>query len=302
MTNHRTAGLFLVLAGLWGSAFVAIKAGLAAGFHPILFAAVRYDVAGVVMVAYAALVADDWLPRSRADWTTVGIAAVLMIAAYHAFLFVGEQTTSSAVAAIVVSLSPVLTAGFARAVLPGERLSIGGVVGLGLGLAGVVVLSNPDPSNLVSSTSQGVGLVFAATASFALGSVLTQRIDDALDSEALEAWAMVFGAVVMHVASIAAGEPQTIPWTAEAVFAVAYLSVGASAVGFLIYFRLLDSLGPIEINLVGYVAPVFAAAVGLLWRGEAITTPTIGGFCIVFTGFCVLKRRAIAAELRALSE
>ncbi|MDL0136256.1 DMT family transporter [Halobacterium salinarum] len=244
MTNHRTAGLFLVLAGLWGSAFVAIKAGLAAGFHPILFAAVRYDVAGVVMVAYAALVADDWLPRSRTDWTTVGIAAVLMIAAYHAFLFVGEQTTSSAVAAIVVSLSPVLTAGFARAVLPGERLSIGGVVGLGLGLAGVVVLSNPDPSNLVSSTSQGVGLVFA----------------------------------------------------------VAYLSVGASAVGFLIYFRLLDSLGPIEINLVGYVAPVFAAAVGLLWRGEAITTPTIGGFCIVFTGFCVLKRRAIAAELRALSE
>ncbi|MDL0127893.1 DMT family transporter [Halobacterium salinarum] len=302
MTNHRTAGLFLVLAGLWGSAFVAIKAGLAAGFHPILFAAVRYDVAGVVMVAYAALVADDWLPRSRADWTTVGIAAVLMIAAYHAFLFVGEQTTSSAVAAIVVSLSPVLTAGFARAVLPGERLSIGGVVGLGLGLAGVVVLSNPDPSNLVSSTSQGVGLVFAATASFALGSVLTQRIDDALDSEALEAWAMVFGAVVMHVASIAAGEPQTIPWTAEAVFAVAYLSVGASAVGFLIYFRLLDSLGPIEINLVGYVAPVFAAAVGLLWRGEAITATTTAGFCIVFAGFCVLKRRAIAAELRALSE
>lgn len=298
MTNYRNAALFLALAAAWGSAFVAIKAGLDAGFEPVLFAAVRYDVAGVLMLAYAAYAADNWLPRSRADWTVVGIAAVFLIAAYHAFLFVGEQQTTSAVAAVVVSLSPVLTTGFARAFLPSERLSLGGIAGLLLGLVGVVVLSNPDPSNLLGGSTVGVLLVFAASTCFALGSVLTQRVDDDLSIETMEAWSMLLGAGLMHVASLAAGEPQVVPQNREALFAIAYLSLAASAAGFLVYFELLDRLGPIEINLVSYVAPVFAALVGLVWLAEPITSNTVAGFLVIFSGFCLLKRRALVSELR----
>jgi len=298
VTNYRDAVLFLALAAVWGSAFPAIKAGLEAGFEPVLFAAVRYDVAGVVMLAYAARVSDRWLPRTRADWTTVGIAAVLMIAAYHAFLFVGEQQTTSAVAAVVVSLSPVLTTGFARAFLPSERLSVAGLAGLALGLVGVVVLSNPDPSNLLGGNTVGVLLVLSASTCFALGSVLTQRVDDDLSIETMEAWSMLLGAGLMHVASLAAGETQTIPGNTEALFAIAYLSLAASAAGFLVYFELLDRLGPIEINLVSYVAPVFAAVVGLLWLAEPITPNTVAGFLVIFSGFCLLKRRALVDELQ----
>jgi len=298
VTNYRDAVLFLALAAVWGSAFPAIKAGLEAGFEPVLFAAVRYDVAGVVMLAYAARVSDRWLPRTRADWTTVGIAAVLMIAAYHAFLFVGEQQTTSAVAAVVVSLSPVLTTGFARAFLPSERLSVAGLAGLTLGLIGVVVLSNPDPENLLAGNTVGVLLVLSASTCFALGSVLTQRVDDALSIETMEAWSMLLGAGLMHVVSVGIGEPQVIPRNTEALFAITYLSLAASAAGFLVYFELLDRLGPIEINLVSYVAPVFAALVGLLWLAEPITPNTVAGFLVIFSGFCLLKRRALAAELQ----
>jgi drug/metabolite transporter (DMT)-like permease len=298
VTNYRDAVLFLALAAVWGSAFPAIKAGLNAGFEPVLFAAVRYDVAGVVMLAYAARVSDRWLPRTRADWTTVGIAAVLMIAAYHAFLFVGEQQTTSAVAAVVVSLSPVLTTGFARAFLPSERLSVAGLAGLALGLVGVVVLSNPDPSNLLGGNTVGVLLVLAASTCFALGSVLTQRVDDDLSIETMEAWSMLLGAGLMHVVSVAAGEPQVVPRNTEALFAIAYLSLAASAAGFLVYFELLDRLGPIEINLVSYVAPVFAAVVGLVWLAEPITPNTVAGFLVIFSGFCLLKRRALVDELQ----
>ncbi|MCG1003769.1 MULTISPECIES: DMT family transporter [Halobacterium] len=297
MTNYRNAALFLALAAAWGSAFVAIKAGLDAGFEPVLFAAVRYDVAGVLMLAYAAYAADNWLPQSRADWTVVAIAAVFLIAAYHALLFVGEQQTTSAVAAVVVSLSPVLTTGFARAFLPAERLSAGGIAGLLLGLVGVVVLSNPDPSNLLGGNTVGVLLVFGASSCFALGSVLTQRVDDDLDIETMEAWAMLLGALLMHAASLARGETQTIPRNTDALFAIGYLSLVASAAGFLVYFELLDRLGPIEINLVSYVAPVFAAVVGLLVLAEPITPHTVAGFAVIFAGFCLLKRRALAEEL-----
>ncbi|MFB6143495.1 MAG: DMT family transporter [Halorientalis sp.] len=301
MTRSRNAALFVLLAGLWGTAFVAIKAGLAY-LPPVLFAAVRYDVAGLLMLGSAAWATDRWRPRTRPEWLLVGVAGTLLIAAYHAFLFVGEQGTTSAAAAVVVSLSPVLTTGFARVFLPTERLTVPGLVGLALGLVGVAVLAAPDPATLLAGDVVAEGLVFLAVLSFSLGSVLTRRLETDLPLPTMEAWAMLVGAVQMHAVSTALpGEAlAAVTLSVEAVVAVAYLSVGASAVGFLVYFDLLDRLGPVEINLVSYVAPVFAAAVGFLWLGEVVDAATVGGFVLIVAGFALLKREALAATVPRL--
>jgi len=303
VTRYRNAALFLSLAALWGSAFMAIKAGLSY-FPPVLFAALRYDIAGVLMLAYAAWRTDRWRPRTRADWRAVAVGSTLLIAGYHAFLFVGEQHTTSAAAAVIVSLSPVLTTGFARALLPSERLTLVGVVGLLLGLLGVVVLASPDPGNLLTAGVFGKALVFLAALSFALGSVLTRRIDAALPIQTMEAWSMLGGAVLMHGLSAALpGESlAAVRWTPKAVGALAYLALAASALGFLIYFDLLGRLGPIEINLVSYVAPVFAAVTGYLFLSEVIEVPTVLGFAIIVAGFVLIKREALAGELSLLWE
>ncbi|ESS04473.1 MAG: permeases of the drug/metabolite transporter (DMT) superfamily, partial [uncultured archaeon A07HR67] len=265
----RNPLLFVALALAWGSAFTAIKAGLAF-FPPVLFAAFRYDLAGVLIFGYAVYATDRWRPRTRNEWLLVGIGGSLMIAAYHAFLFVGEQGTTSAAAAIVVSLSPILTTGFARALLPDERLTALGTVGLLVGFLGVGVLSNPDPDNLLNTRTVSLCLVFVAAACFALGSVLTRRVDGDLPIETMEAWSMLVGAALMHAASLALAESVTdVRWTAEALLALLYLVVVSSALGFLIYFDLLDRLGPIDINLVSYAAPVVAAVTGLVVLGEA---------------------------------
>ncbi len=79
----------------------------------------------------------------------MGIGGSLLIAAYHIFLFVGEQGTTSAAAAIVVSLSPILTTGFARAFLPDERLTTLGIVGL-LSGSSVSAFSQPRPGDLLN--------------------------------------------------------------------------------------------------------------------------------------------------------
>jgi drug/metabolite transporter (DMT)-like permease len=300
--RYRNLLLFCLLAAVWGSAFMAIKAGLGtpaapAYFYdaPVLFAAVRYDVAGVLMLGYGAWVTDRWRPRTRQEWLPVGVAAVFLIAGYHALLFVGERGTTSAAAAVIVSLSPVLTTAFARVLLPDERLTVVGLVGMLLGLLGVAVLARPDPANLVGSRFEA--LVFGAALVFALGSVLTQRLDTDLPIETMEAWAMLGGALLMHAASVVLGETVTGRPPLEATAALAYLAVAASAGGFLIYFDLLDRLGPIEINLVSYVAPVFAAIARFAVLGEVIDVPTVVGFLVIIVGFVLIKRRAIRQEL-----
>ncbi|GAA0717270.1 EamA family transporter [Halorubrum trapanicum] len=301
VSRLRNLSLFLVLAAAWGSAFVAIKAGLAY-FPPVLFAAFRYDLAGVVMLGYAAYAVDDPIPRGRDAWLEVLSGAVFIIAAYHAFLFVGETdpAVTSAVAAVIVSLSPLLTTVFARAFLPAERLTAVGALGLGIGLVGAVVLANPDPANLTGGGTVAKLLVLLAAASFALGSVLSRASDADISIETMEAWAMLLGAGLTHLISLALGESVAdAVWNGESLLALGYLSIVASGIGFLIYFDLLDRLGPIEINLVSYVAPVFAAIVGWRVLGEEITATTVAGFLIICVGFALVKRDAIREELRA---
>ncbi|WP_265112354.1 DMT family transporter [Halosolutus halophilus] len=298
MTRYRNFGLFLTLAAVWGTAFVAISAGLEY-FPPVLFAALRYDVAGVLMLGYAAYAVDDWRPCGRAEWAVVGVGAVLLIAAYHAFLFVGQQHTTAAAAAILVSLSPVLTTGFARALVPSDALSVVGVVGVFLGLVGVAVIAEPDPSNLLATDVVAKFLVFCAAGSFALGSVLTRRIDASLPIETMEAWSMLGGAAVMHLVSLGLGEPiEPATWThPEAIGALGYLALVASAIGFLLYFDLLERLGAVEINMVSYVAPVFAAIVGWLYLDEVVDATTLAGFVLIAIGFVLVKRRALREEV-----
>ncbi|WP_408957486.1 DMT family transporter [Natrinema sp. 74] len=294
MSRYRNLSLFLVLATLWGSAFVAISAGLS-HVPPVLFAALRYDIAGVLMLGYAAFAVDSWRPQGRAEWAQVAVGAVLLIAAYHAFLFVGQRNTTAAAAAILVSLSPVLSTGFARLLVPNDALSTVGVVGVAVGLVGVGVVVRPDPSNLLAADVVAKGLVFCAAGAFALGSVLTRRIDASLPIETMEAWSMLGGAVVLHLVSLGIGEPvKPAAWThLEAIGAIAYLSIGASAVGFLIYFDLLERLGPVEINMVSYVAPIVTAVVGWLYLGEVVDTTAMAGFGLIAVGFVLVKRRAI---------
>jgi drug/metabolite transporter (DMT)-like permease len=255
------------------------------------------------MLAYAFYAVDDPFPRGRTQWAVVAVGSLLLIAGYHALLFVGETdpAVTSAAAAVIVSLSPVLTTGFARLFLPGERLTTVGVAGLVLGLVGVVVLTQPDPSDLLGDGAVAKLLVFAAAAAFALGSVLTRRLDSDISIETMEAWSMVGGALVLHLVSVGLGESfASVVWTTESIAALVYLSVAASAVGFLVYFDLLDRLGPIEINLVSYVAPVFAALSGWVFLAELPTVYTVVGFALIFAGFVLVKHRTIRDELPRL--
>lgn len=298
MQTYRNAGLFVLLAVLWGTAFMAIKAGLAY-IPPVVFAAIRYDLAAVIMLVYATTVTDNWRPRRRADWIAVGLNGILVIGAYNAFLFVGETGVTSALAAILVAVNPILATSFSRVALPDERLTPIGSIGLALGFLGVGVVVRPNPMDLLTSDLIAQLLILAAAGSVALGSVLTQRIDDDLSGEGTTAWACLVGAIMLHLTVL--GLPgqsfANAQWTVGSILAVGYLGVLASAVGYFIYFDLLERLGPIEINLISYVTPIPAALSGWLVLGEGIDPLMVLGFLVISIGFVLLKRTALADEL-----
>ncbi|MFD1562958.1 DMT family transporter [Haloarchaeobius amylolyticus] len=299
MMSRRSAVFFALSSLLFGGTFVAAKAGLAY-FPPLLFVALRYDVAAVLMLAYVGLTSSrsELLPRNSGDVASILATGVLAIGLTNALLFVGQQYVSSAVASIIYSLNPIMTPVFAAALLSDERLSRRGAAGMGLGLVGVGFVVSPDPANLLGG-AVGKGILFAGAISAALGAVLIRRADSGLSSPVRIAWGLPFAAALSHLLAWTSGESAAaITWTTEALLALGYVSVFAGVVAYVAYFGLIDSAGAIRANLIFYVVPVVSTLGGWALLGETIDALAIAGFLTIFAGFAVLGSKSI--DVRSL--
>lgn len=298
MSRYEDAVFFLVLSLAWGAGFTAIEVGLLE-LDPLLFAGFRFDVGALITLGALAALGRLAVPRTRADRRAVVVAAVLLVFANVFFLFVGQVFTTGSIAAVVYSLNPVMTAVFAALLLQADGLDTRDLVGVFLGLVGVGLVARPNP---VDPTGDAIGalLVFGAVLCVSSGGVLVRRFDPDLDSLSVTGWAMAGGAVLLHLASVAAGETLAMPTQLDTLGAIAYLGFVASSLAYGIYFTLLERRGPFATNLVNYAIPPVAAVVGWLLLGEQLGWPALAGFCCIVAGFGLVNRRALARELRGL--
>lgn len=276
------AVLFVAVAWMWGGAFVAIEIGLAS-VPPFWFAGLRYLLAGTVVSAVA-VATGRFRPEGRDEWLSVGFVGVFIVAGYPGLLYLGTTSISGAIAAVVVSLSPVLTTVLASVVLS-ESFDATDGLGLVFGLAGVAVIASPGGGGVSLS---GVALVFTGVALFAMGSVGLRTLESDLPTAALQGWGMLLGAGLLSIGAIVRGEPLPTGITSgSAAGAFAYLVLIAGVLGYLTYFELLSRIGPVRVNLVAYLEPVTAALLGWAVLGDAPTPTMAGGFLLVFCGFAL---------------
>ncbi len=294
-----TLGLFLLLALLWGSSFVAIEIGLHE-FPPLHFAGIRYLLAGGMIMAFAVLSAPVLMPQNKTDVALIAIVAFFMIFANHAFLYLGEQIVSGAIASIVLSLSPVLTLVFASLTLERGLPRLHEILGFVLGIAGVIVMAQPDPGSFDMTHLTGIGLVLLAAISFAAGGVLSRTVRSGLPIESIQAWAMLSGSLLLVTVGQLRGESManlTVSTTGWA--SLAFLVLFSGIVAYLIYFTLLERVGPSQLNLVGYLEPMMAALVAWFLLGEGITGTMVAGFVLIMLGFTAIRRDLVIRILDA---
>ncbi|WP_396613716.1 DMT family transporter (plasmid) [Haloferax sp. S1W] len=299
--TRRTLALFTVASVFFGGTFVAAKAGLEF-FPPLLFVALRFDIAAVALLGFVAATTprDELRPRSFGDVVGILATGVFVIGLSNALLFVGQQYVSSGVGSIIFSLNPILTPVFAMVFLANERLSARGAVGMLIGLVGVALVVQVDPSNLLGGDAAWKGVVFLGAAIGALGTVIIRWAETSISSTVRTAWALPVSAALTHSLSLASGESMAmVAWTPSAIAALGYVGIFAGAVAYIAYFGLLDEVGPIHGNLVFYAVPIVATLGGAALLGESISASTFTGFVIIFLGFAVLASESILAEVEA---
>lgn len=295
MTPGRLAGrnllLLLVLGALWGTAFMFITLGLPS-FSPLLFAAYRFDIAGALLLLVALARKSPLWPRSRAQWTAISIAAVLNVGMYHALLFWGQNYTSPAIAAVIVGLNPILTTVLSRALLSDERVGWHGAVGLGLGMAGILILATLKQGSLLDVQGIAELAIVGAVFAWGLGSILVRRTRHGMDTFSFTAWQMLAGAALLHASSLLLEDGGYALWNGASILSLLYLAIVSSALGFVIYFTLLERVGPIRSNLVSHVAPIFAAASSFVFLGVAFEPRAVLAFVFIAGGFGLVARPA----------
>lgn len=284
-----------VLGLLWGAAFPAIEV-IVDRFPPLTGAGIRYGVAGTIVLGYATWAHERVFPKTASTALGVLVVGVCMFGVYQGALFVGTQHVSGAVAAVVVSLSPVIAALLAVPLL-GESRGLIDLLGFVLGIAGVTIVAGPGSDG--STAALGIGLILAGTALFAAGSVTVQIVEGRLALEALLGWGMLIGASLLFMTALVSGEslPAASTISPTVIASLVYVTLIAGALGYLLYFRLVRAVGATETTLVAYLEPVFATLVSIALLDGAIAAETVVGFLAVATGFALVSRAAVASAV-----
>lgn len=288
LSSRRGLVLLVILGLVWGSAYPLIRYGIVAGATPIAYAGVRYAFSAVAIAALAAATSVR-----RPSLRSLGLSAVLgvpIVALYGLLLYVGEATTTGGLSSILIGSTPLLTALFALAVLPGESLHRFGTVGLVVGFAGVAILVAPPPGISLATSVWGPVEVVGAALSFSVGSVLLRRYRP--EGESLWGVSVQFAvAAALLGASLPWLEPHPeLPASQGVLLAIAYLVALPSVAGYALYFYLHHKIGPGRANVVAYVNPVAALLIGTLAFGEAFHWWELAGFALIVVGLTLLTQ------------
>ena len=249
---------------------------------PLFFAAIRF------LVVIAATL--PWLlPMPRPRWRIV-VIGILMGAGNFALLFIGLQTASPSAAAVVIQIGVPFTT-LLSIVMLGERIHWRRGLGIGLTLAGVLlVVWNPDGIDL----SAGLWFVVGAAFTGSLGAVLMKQVEDVAPLR-FQAWVGLVSFLPLAVASAVFEEGQ---WTSAVavgwpfVGAVLFAALVVSVLGHTSYYGLIRRY---EANLLApltLMTPLFTIAFGVALTGDKLDMRMIAGAMLALAGVLVVALRS----------
>lgn len=266
---------------VWASAFSVIKALTEHGIGAEEIALSRYLVAapGFAFLLWRA----GGLPGlDRRDATRLLVAGVVIVAGYHLSLNIGEASTSSGIAALIVALSPALT--MALAIAFGiERFSLRVAAGLAVAFAGVIVVVGLGSGEEFSlSGLKGPLIVLGAPLSFALYNVLLKPLFARYDLLALTATTSLVGTVAL-LPIFAGSDLGGIGSVAGSDIAlILYLGTFSTLLGYIGWNIGLRAFGPTRAVTATYAIPALAVLFGAVTLEEPVTAwIAVGGLLVV---------------------
>lgn len=279
--SKHDAGMLLVSL-IWGANFSANKFAL--GFMPpVVFAAVRFLVASVLMIGIIRVVNPGRPVAAREAWILAGLG-VIGNTGYQAAFMTGLVTTSAINASLILAALPTLVAVIGN-LFGVERASARVWWGILVATAGVVVVIAVKGVHFTAESLRGDFLILVAGACWAAFTVGVRHFGRGLDPLRVTAITVIGGTPgLVLLAGRGLGE---VPWgslSGAAWFAVMFSSVFSIAVAYMIWAWAVQGIGGSRTAIYNCVIPIFAAATAFFVLGERLIPAQGLGAALVFAG------------------
>ena len=278
MPPLRVIAAYLTVAAVWGTTWGAIKIGVA-DIPPFVFAFERAFAVAAVLTLASVLLRQPW-PRGVRTIAVTIVVGVINIGWSWGIIFWAEQFVPSGLVSVFGSSAPVWTALLAHFMVKGDRLSALKILGLGLGIAGTVLLIGASESSESAMSLVATILLALMPVTWAFAAVLQARFlrrAAPIPTVALGTWASV--GLLAPLALAQASSPQR--WTTASALAFAYLVVFGTCLGMVLSLWLYRKLRPTTITLIQVVVPAEAILIGTVALGETVTVRMLGGAALV---------------------
>lgn len=271
--------LLVVLATLWGGSYTFIKLGVAT-IPPISLIAGRTLIAGLLLL----LMMRAWgvrLPRDAATWRRFLLQACLNSVIPWTLIAWAERSVDAGLATILNSTSPIFTFFLTLAMAHQNAPSWRKLFGVVAGMAGICLIIGVQAFHGIGEQLAAQIAIVTATICYAGGAVFSRGFKG-LDPMAPAAGSLLCGAAILLPISAVVERPWTLMPSGTSVLALLGLAVFSTAIAFVIYFRLIQTLGSVGTTAQAYLRVPIGVAFGVLLLGERLSpTAWMGLACVV---------------------
>ena len=275
---------------IWGSTYLAIKFAID-GLPPFLMAGTRFLIAGTLVFS--------WVSRSGKErptwthWRSAAIVGGLLLVGGNGGVVYAEKTVPTGLCSLLVSVVPIWVALIEWLRPGGAPPKIPVIFGLALGLGGVALLIGTDKLGGGNINLLGAATVLGASFCWSAGSLYSRHAELPKAPLLATAMEMLTGGAMMLLISFALGEPGRLDLahvSAKTFWAVGYLIIFGSIVGFSAYIWLLNNVDASRVATYAYVNPLVAVFLGWAFAGESISARTMMAAAIILAAVAIITR------------
>lgn len=290
-------GLLLLVATAWGASYSFLKVAVET-IPPVTLIAGRTLIAGLLLVAIM-----QWrgvnLPLDAANWRRFLLQACLNSVIPWTMVAWGAQTLDAGVATILNSTAPIFTFFLTFAVTRHEPVTSRKLIGVIAGMAGICLIVGVQALGGLGQQLFAQIACVAAAICYA-GAAIFGRHFKGLDPMAPAAGSLLCGAAILIPLSLVVDRPWTLAPSMHSLLAMLALAVFSTALAFVIYFRLIQTLGSVGATAQAYLRVPIGVAFGVTFLGEQLSSTVWIGLACVVVGVAAMtiparRRKPLAA-------
>jgi drug/metabolite transporter (DMT)-like permease len=292
--NGRDWLILLVLALIWGGAFFFIGVAVR-HVAPLTYVWLRLTIGAAGMWAYM-LIRGERIALPKQVWGSILLLALLNNAIPFTLFGWGQTHIASGLASILNATTPIWGVVVAHFLTQDERITPRKLGGVLLGFGGVAVMIGPSILSNLGTDGLAELACVAASLSYALAAVWARRFKRlGVSPFSVTTGQLTAGALVMLPMSMIVDKPWTHAFPpVSALAAITALALLCTALGYVLYFRLIDHAGATNALLVTLLVPPVAILLGGLFLGETLAPQDFAGLALIALGLAAIDGRVLS--------